>query len=192
MSTENVMTVRTERTPNPNSLKYNLGKVLLPGASANFPTSASAGRSPLAERLFSVPGVVSVFIGSDFITITKDEAKSWGDINGGIAPALEGFFESGEPVLKGAKTAETVAEIGASTADPELVARIKQLLDEKVKPAVAQDGGDITYRGFENGIVYLEMQGSCSGCPSSSATLKSGIETMLRHYCPEVAEVRAI
>lgn len=188
---DNVMTVRTERTPNPNSLKYNLGKTILPGASANFPTSEGAARSPLAVRLFAVKGVVSVFIGSDFITITKEEETSWGVINEGVAPALEKFFESGEAVLKGAPVAED-REIGAGTADPELVERIKKLLEEKVRPAVAQDGGDITYRGFEAGVVYLEMQGSCSGCPSSTATLKGGIENMLKHYCPEVTEVRAI
>lgn len=188
---EAVMTVRTERTPNPNSLKYNLGKTLIPGGSANFPTAESAGRSPLASRLFGVEGVVGVFIGPDFITITKQEELAWGDINGGVAPALEAFFDSGEPVLKGVKVAED-KEIGAETADPEMVSKIKQLLDEKVRPAVAQDGGDITYRGFENGIVYLEMQGSCSGCPSSSATLKLGIENMLKQALPEVEEVRAI
>ena len=189
--TENVLTVRTERTPNPNSLKYNLGKTLIPGASANFPTKESAQRSPLASRMFEVEGIVGVFIGPDFVTLTKTDVVEWASVNAGVAPALEAFFESGDPVLRGtAPVADK--EIGAETADPELVEKIKTLLDEKIRPAVAQDGGDITYRGFENGIVYLEMQGSCSGCPSSTATLKMGIETMLRQHCPEVAEVRAI
>lgn len=188
---DDVMTVRTERTPNPQSLKYNLNKMLIPGGSANFPTAESAARSPLAERLFAVEGVVGVFIGPDFFTLTKNETADWVAINAGVAPALENFFDSGEPVLLGKKPAEDI-EIGADTADPELVERIKTLLDEKVRPAVAQDGGDIIYRGFKNGTVYLEMHGACSGCPSSTITLKDGIESMLKHYCPEVAQVEAI
>lgn len=191
MMTENVMTIRTERTPNPNSLKYNVNKVLIPGGSANFSDSESAQRSPLARRIFDVPGVSAVFIGSDFITVTKEEDVSWGDLNGGLAPALESFFDSGEPVVQGGELAED-QEIGADTADPDLVAKIKKLLDEKVRPAVAQDGGDIVYRGFESGVVYLEMKGACSGCPSSGMTLKNGVESMLMHYCEEVKEVRSI
>lgn len=188
---EQVMTVRTERTPNPNSLKYNLGKLLIPGGSANFPTAESAVRSPLASRIFAVDGVEGVFIGSDFITVTRSEGRDWNDINAGMAEALEAFFAAGEPVLQGQQPTAP-QEIGAADADPELVERIKKLIDEKVRPAVAQDGGDITYRGMEGGVVYLEMIGACSGCPSSTVTLKNGIETMLRHYCPEVTEVRAI
>lgn len=191
--TETVITIRTERTPNPNSLKYNVGKVLIPGGSANFPTKDSAARSPLAKRMYSVDGVTGVFIGSDFITITKAEELEWSTINAGLGPQLEQFFEGAEPVLEATHHATHVKEIGSETADPELVKNIKQVLDEKVRPAVMQDGGDITYRGIENGIVYLEMQGSCSGCPSSSATLKSGIENMLKHYFPnDIHEVRAI
>lgn len=187
------MTIRTERTPNPNSLKYNVGKVLIPGGSANFPTVDSAARSPLARRMYSVAGVTGVFIGSDFITITKTEDLDWPAINAGLAPQLEAFFEGAESVLDTVEHATHIKEIGSDTADPEVVTNIKQVLDEKVRPAVAQDGGDITYRGFENGIVYLEMQGSCSGCPSSAATLKNGIENMLKHYFPtQVQEVRAI
>ncbi|MFT7144676.1 MAG: Fe-S cluster biogenesis protein NfuA [Alphaproteobacteria bacterium] len=189
---ESVMTIRTERTPNPNSLKYNLGRVLIPGGSANFPTvESSESRSPLAKRLFKVDGVTGVFIGSDFVTITKGEECNWQNINEHLAPALESFFESGDSALTGSAPAEE-QEIGAETADPELVARIKKLIEEKVRPAVAQDGGDISYRGFENGIVYLEMKGACSGCPSSSITLKQGVEGMLMHYCPEVTAVEAI
>jgi Fe-S cluster biogenesis protein NfuA len=189
---ESVMTIRTERTPNPNSLKYNLGRVLIPGGSANFPTAQTAvKRSPLAEKLFEVSGVSGVFLGSDFITITKGESEDWGVINQGLAPVLETFFESGEQALVGGELAE-VQEIGAETADPELVARIKQLIEEKVRPAVAQDGGDIEYRGFENGVVYLEMKGACSGCPSSAITLKQGVEGMLMHYCPEVTSVESL
>ena len=191
--TETVITIRTERTPNPNSLKYNVGKVLIPGGSANFPTKDSATRSPLAKRMYSVDGVTGVFIGSDFITITKAEEVEWSAINAGLGPQLEEFFEGAEPVLEATHHSTHIKEIGSETADPELVKNIKQVLDEKVRPAVMQDGGDITYRGIENGIVYLEMQGSCSGCPSSSATLKSGIENMLKHYFPnDIQEVRAI
>lgn len=189
--TENVMTIRTERTPNPNSLKYNVGKILIPGGSANFPSAESSERSPLASRLFKASGVVAIFIGSDFITVTKNEETSWGDVNEGLAPALEEFFESGDAVLTGAAVAEE-QEIGADTADPELVSKIKKLIDEKVRPAVAQDGGDIVYRGFENGVVFLEMKGACSGCPSAGVTLKSGVENMLVHYIPEVTEVKSI
>ncbi len=191
MTSENVMTVRTERTPNPNSLKYNLGTTLLPGSSANFPTAEGSERSPLATRLFAVDGVVAIFIGPDFITVTKDDTKEWNDINIGVAPALEAFFESGESVLKGAKPAD-YKEIGADTADPALVEMIKNLLEEQVRPAVAQDGGDIIYRGFEEGVVYLEMLGACSGCPSSTATLKMGIERLLLENIPEVKEVKAL
>ncbi|MEC8066667.1 MAG: NifU family protein [Pseudomonadota bacterium] len=189
---ETVMTIRTERTPNPNSLKYNLGRVLIPGGSANFPTVETARkRSPLAERLFEVTGVSAVFLGSDFITITKEDAADWNDVNGGLAPVLEAFFESGEPALTGNKPVD-VQEIGADTNDPELVAKIKKLIDEKVRPAVAQDGGDIEYRGFKDGVVYLEMKGACSGCPSSAVTLKQGVEGMLMHYVPEVTSVEAL
>lgn len=191
--TEDVMTIRTERTPNPNSLKYKLGKLILPGGSANFPTAESADRSPMAKRLFAVSGVNGVFIGSDFFTITKGEEFLWPAINEGIAPALEEFFESGDPVLKGAPVAPKLENIGDGDAAPETIEKIKQLIDEQVRPAVAQDGGDIVYRGYDSGIVYLEMHGACSGCPSSSVTLKQGIETMLMHHLPdEVKEVRAI
>ena len=191
MSDDNILTIRTERTPNPNSLKYNVGKVLLPGGSANFPLKETAVRSPLATRLFKVDGVSGVFIGSDFITITKEDGVEWGAVNEGLAPQLEDFFESGDAVLLKGEVAD-IQEIGADTADPELVARIKKLIDEKVRPAVAQDGGDIVYRGFENGVVFVELTGACAGCPSSTITLKSGIESMLMHFCPEVTEVKSL
>lgn len=190
---EDILTIRTERTPNPNSLKYKVGKMLIPGGSANFPTAESAAvRSPMARRVFGVKGVLGVFIGSDFFTVTREEGVAWGDINAELAPALEAFFESGEPVLQGKAPADKPM-LGDVSTSPELVARINQLLDEKIRPAVAQDGGDIIYRGFENGIVYLEMHGACSSCPSSTATLKAGVETMLRQHLPDVVqEVQAI
>lgn len=190
---EDILTIRTERTPNPNSLKYKVGKMLIPGGSANFPTKESAEqRSPMARRIFAIPGVLGVFIGSDFFTVSREEGIAWGDINAELAPALEAFFESGDPVLQGKAPADKpmMGDIGTS---PELVARINQLLDEKIRPAVAQDGGDIIYRGFENGVVFLEMHGACSSCPSSTATLKAGVETMLRTHLPDqVHEVQAI
>lgn len=188
---EDVMTIRTEKTPNPNSLKYNLGTTLLPGGAANFPTEESAHRSPLATRLFGVGGVTGVFIGPDFLTVTKQPEKEWAEVNIGLATALEAFFEAGDPVLKGGEVAPE-KEIGAETADPDLVHAIKELLEERVRPVVAQDGGDIIYRGYEEGVVYLQMLGACSGCPSSTATLKMGVERMLCENIAEVKEVRAI
>lgn len=190
---EDILTIRTERTPNPQALKYIVGKLLIPGGSANFPTAESAAaRSPLARRIFAVPGVTGVFIGADFFTVTRAEGTTWAEVNTQLAPALEAFFESGEAVLTAAPAAPRPM-VGDTATDPKLVAEIERLLEEKVRPAVAQDGGDIIYRGFENGVVFLEMHGSCSGCPSSTATLKSGIETMLRHYLPDaVTEVQAV
>lgn len=190
---DDVLTIRTEATPNPNSLKYNVGRLLIPGGSANFPTAESAAsRSPLARRMFALDGVEGVFIGSDFFTVTRREGVTWGDINALLAPALEAFFDAGEPVLTGKAPADAPM-LGDVGADPALVERIKQLLDEKVRPAVMQDGGDIVYRGYENGVVFLEMHGACSNCPSSTATLKVGIETMLRQELPEaVREVQAV
>ena len=191
MNDEVVMTIRTERTPNPNSLKYNMGKMLIPGGSANFPTKESSSRSPLASRLFSVDGIEGVFIGSDFVTVTKADDYEWAMVNEGVAPALEEFFESGDQVLDGITVAED-KEIGADTEDPEVISQIKKLIDERVRPAVANDGGDIVYRGFQDGVVFLEMKGACSGCPSAGVTLKNGVENMLMHYCPEVKEVRSL
>lgn len=190
---DEVMTITTKVIEeNPNCLMYNLGRVLIPGGSADFPTLESAEkRSPLASKIFHVNGVIGVFLGSDFITITKDEGFDWGQINEGLAPVLEAFFESGEPALKGSAPAQH-QEIGADTADPDVVARIKQVIEEKARPAVAQHGGDVEYRGFKDGIVYLEMKGSCNGCPSSTITLKNGIEQVLKVYCPEVASVEEL
>lgn len=190
---EEVLTIRTEKTPNPNSLKYVVGKVLLPGASANFPSVESAAeRSPLASRIFTVPGITGVFIGSDFFTITRTEGTTWGEINEKLAPALEVFFESGDPVLT-ARAEPLRPMLGDTGTDPALVEKIQHLLDTEVRPAVMQDGGDIIYRGYAAGVVYLEMHGACASCPSSTATLKMGVETMLKHHLPElVTEVKAV
>ncbi|PIZ31361.1 MAG: NifU family protein [Alphaproteobacteria bacterium CG_4_10_14_0_8_um_filter_53_9] len=182
---DDILTIRTERTPNPNSLKYQVGKLLIAGGSANFPTPESAEeRSPLASKIFAITGVTGVFIGSDFFTVNRKEGTSWQEINEYLAPALEAFFESGDPVLT-AKKPKEMPMVGDAGTDPALVAEIQRLLDEKVRPAVQNDGGDILYRGYEKGIVYLEMHGACTDCPSSTATLKIGVETMLKQHLPD-------
>jgi Fe-S cluster biogenesis protein NfuA len=189
---EDVLTIKTERTPNPNSLKYVLGRALVPGGSANFPTPDSAkGRSPLAEKIYEVPGILGVFIGPDFFTLTRDDGVQWSDVNEKLAPALEAFFASGAPVLEG-KAEVRAPMFPANEADAVLVGKIEELLDKQVRPAVNQDGGDIVFRGFEKGIVYLELHGACSSCPSSTATLKAGVESMLKLNIPQVVEVQAI
>jgi Fe-S cluster biogenesis protein NfuA len=155
---------------------------------ADFPTRETASRSPLAERLFGIDGVSGIFLGSDFVTVTKMADKEWHLLKPAILGVIMEHFTAGRPVIL--ETASASASEAAGEED-EIVAQIKELLETRVRPAVAQDGGDIVFQGFENGIVYLHMQGSCSGCPSSTATLKAGIENMLRHYIPEVVEVRA-
>jgi Fe-S cluster biogenesis protein NfuA len=180
------MFIQTEQTPNPASLKFLPGRDVLGRGTADFPTAETATRSPLAQRLFEIEGVAGVFLGADFVTITKDGDRDWYLLKPSILGVIMEHFTAGRPVIN--ETA--VDDNAAHEDDDEIVAQIKELLDTRVRPAVAQDGGDITFQGFENGIVYLNMKGSCSGCPSSTATLKAGIENMLRHYIPEVVEVR--
>ena len=182
------MFIQTEQTPNPATLKFLPGRDVLGRGTADFPTAETAVRSPLAQRLFEIEGVAGVFLGADFVTITKDGDRDWYLLKPSILGVIMEHFTAGRPVIN--ETA--VDDNAAHEDDDEIVAQIKELLDTRVRPAVAQDGGDITFQGFENGIVYLNMKGSCSGCPSSTATLKAGIENMLRHYIPEVVEVRAI
>jgi Fe-S cluster biogenesis protein NfuA len=180
------MFIQTEQTPNPATLKFLPGRDVLGRGTADFPTPETAVRSPLAQRLFEIEGVVGVFLGADFVTITKDGDRDWYLLKPSILGVIMEHFTAGRPVIN-----ETTADDNAAHEDDdEIVAQIKELLDTRVRPAVAQDGGDITFQGFENGIVYLNMKGSCAGCPSSTATLKAGIENMLRHYIPEVVEVR--
>ncbi|MFI4988365.1 MAG: NifU family protein [Alphaproteobacteria bacterium] len=181
------MFIQTEQTPNPATLKFLPGREVMASGTADFPTADTAGRSPLAERLFQVTGVSGVFLGFDFVTVTKAGDREWQLLKPAILGVIMEHFTSGRPTVHAA--AEATASAGEES---EVVAQIRELLDTRVRPAVAQDGGDIIFHGFENGIVYLHMQGSCSGCPSSTATLKSGIENMLRHYLPEVVEVRAV
>jgi Fe-S cluster biogenesis protein NfuA len=180
------MFIQTEQTPNPATLKFLPGRPVMESGTADFTTMEAAARSPLAQSLFRVGGVRGVFLGSDFVTVTKDEDREWHIIKPAILGAIMEHFTSGKPVISADASAEVAGE------DDEIVAQIKELLDTRVRPAVAQDGGDIIFHKFEDGIVYLHMQGSCSGCPSSTATLKSGIENMLRHYVPEVVEVRSV
>jgi Fe-S cluster biogenesis protein NfuA len=180
------MFIQTEQTPNPATLKFLPGRDVLGRGTADFPTVETAVRSPLAQRLFEIEGVAGVFLGADFVTITKEGDRDWYLLKPSILGVIMEHFTAGRPVIN-----ETTADDNAAHEDDdEIVAQIKELLDTRVRPAVAQDGGDITFQGFENGIVYLNMKGSCAGCPSSTATLKAGIENMLRHYIPEVVEVR--
>lgn len=181
--------IQTEETPNPATLKFLPGQTVLETGTADFTDPADAGgRSPLAESLFAVDGVVAVFFGHDFITITKSHDQDWFVMKPALLGAIMEHFTAGKPVMTEAAMSETPA---SNEEDDEVVSQIKELLDTRVRPAVAQDGGDITFHGFDQGVVYLEMRGACAGCPSSTATLKMGIENMLRHYIPEVVEVRA-
>lgn len=185
------MFIQTESTPNPATLKFLPGQTVLETGTADFPNADSADKSPLATRIFAVDGVSGVFLGTDFVTVTKDEATAWEHIKPAILGAIMEHFQSGQPVLAGDQPAAP-AHAEHDGPDAEIVDQIKQLLDTRVRPAVAQDGGDITFHGFERGVVYLHMQGACAGCPSSTLTLKMGIENLLRHYIPEVLEVRPV
>jgi Fe-S cluster biogenesis protein NfuA len=183
------MFIQTEQTPNPATLKFLPGCTVMKSGTANFPERAAAARSPLAERLFELPEVTGVFLGADFITVTKNGGSEWHQLKPAVLAAIMEHFTAGRPVVTDGPSEVAVAADGE---EDEIVSQIKELLETRVRPAVAMDGGDITFEDFADGIVYLHMQGSCSGCPSSTATLKAGIENMLRHYIPEVVEVRAI
>jgi Fe-S cluster biogenesis protein NfuA len=185
------MFIQTESTPNPATLKFLPGQTVLEAGTADFPTADAATRSPLATRLFAVPGVAGVFLGSDFVTVTKTPDTEWDHAKPAILGAIMEHFQSGAPVIEG-EGAASGGHADHSGPDAAIVAQIKELLDTRVRPAVAQDGGDITFHGFERGVVYLHMQGACAGCPSSTLTLKMGIENLLRHYIPEVVEVRPV
>ncbi|MGO8914758.1 MAG: NifU family protein [Stellaceae bacterium] len=182
------MFIQTEPTPNPATLKFLPGRVVMEQGTANFTDRDAAQRSPLAQRLFALPGVTGIFLGADFITVSKDDEADWYQLKSAVLGAIMEHFTAGQPVILEADTEAGEAEEEGD----EVVQQIKELLETRVRPAVAQDGGDIIFHRYEDGIVYLHMQGSCSGCPSSTATLKAGIENMLRHYVPEVVEVRAI
>ena len=185
------MFIQTETTPNPATLKFLPGEAVLDNGTADFPTAEQAAGSPLAQRIFAVPDVTGVFLGSDFVTVTKTDAASWDQIKPSILGAIMDHYQSGDQVMTQARAAGG-GHADHNGPDAEIVSQIKELLDTRVRPAVAQDGGDITFHGFDRGVVYLHMQGACAGCPSSTLTLKMGIENLLRHYIPEVVEVRPV
>ncbi|MEL7282550.1 MAG: NifU family protein [Pseudomonadota bacterium] len=185
------MFIQTESTPNPATLKFLPGLTVLDAGTADFPSAEAAEKSPLAKRVFGVDGVTGVFFGLDFVTVTKAESADWDHIKPAILGAIMEHFQSGQPVMTGDDASGGHAEHD-NEEDAIVVGQIKELLDTRVRPAVAQDGGDITFHGFDRGVVYLHMQGACAGCPSSTITLKMGIENLLRHYIPEVTEVRPV
>jgi Fe-S cluster biogenesis protein NfuA len=183
------MFIQTEATPNPATLKFLPGQAVLPTGTLDMRDKEAASQSPLAERLFGIAGVSGVFFGSDFIAVTKD-AGEWQQLKPQILGAIMEHYLSGTPVLRDDGKAPAGKSEFFDEKDAETVATIKELIETRVRPAVANDGGDITFRGFRDGVVYLDMKGACSGCPSSTATLKHGIQNLLRHYVPDVVEVR--
>jgi len=187
---EEKMFIQTEITPNPATLKFLPGRTVLEEGTREFLTAGDAeGASPLALRLFDIEGVTAVFLGSDFISVTKDSGD-WDHLKPPVLGVIMEHFISGQPVLaEGGARAE---DEDYDAADKEIVTTIKELIETRVRPAVANDGGDITFKGFRNGVVYLRMQGACSGCPSATATLRHGIENLLKHFVPEVQEVQPV
>ncbi len=183
------MFIQTEATPNPATLKFLPGRMVLMDGTAEYRQVDEAADSPLAQRLFSVPGVAGVFLGGDFITVTKT-AGEWQHLKPAVLGAIMEHYLSGAPTLESGK-AQAAGEEFFEPADLETVNTIKSLIETRVRPAVAQDGGDITFRGYRDGVVFLNMRGSCAGCPSSTATLRHGIENLLRHFVPEVRAVQA-
>jgi len=184
------MFIQTEATPNPATWKFIPGQPVIPGGTREYRSVDEADESVLAQRLFSLTGVSGVFLGQDFITVTKAEGE-WQHLKPAILGLIMEHYLSGAPVISNSSPEQSGAEDFAE-ADREIVGTIKELLETRVRPAVAQDGGDITFQGYRDGVVYLNMKGSCSGCPSSTATLKHGIENLLRHFIPEVSEVRPV
>lgn len=190
------MLIETETTPNPATLKFLPGREVMAQGTRDFPTPEDAEASPLAEALFALGDVTGVFFGADFISVTAASGSGWSDLKPAVLSVLLDHFSAGHPLFK--PSAESASADGGEAEtfphnpeDEEVVAQIRELIETRVRPAVAGDGGDIVYRGFDAGVVYLQMQGACAGCPSSTATLKQGIESLLKHYVPEVSEVRA-
>ena len=186
------MFIQTEATPNPATLKFLPGRTVLDTGTLEMRDRAEAEKSPLAEKLFDIRGVGGVFLGSDFITVTKTDGE-WPQLKPAILGVIMEHFMSGAPIVAAGESGDA-SEAGEffEPADADTVATIKELIETRVRPAVANDGGDITFRGYKEGVVYLAMKGSCSGCPSSTATLKHGIQNLLRHFVPDVTEVRPI
>lgn len=185
------MFIQTEQTPNPVTLKFLPGQPVLTDGTADFRSAEdAAGKSPLAERLFRIDDVSGVFLGADFISVTKNDTAEWPLLKPAILGVIMEHFTAGHAVMAEGESETSKEEYNEE--DEALVSQIKELLETRVRPVVAQDGGDIVFHGFQQGVVLLEMRGACGGCPSSTLTLKSGIENMLRHYIPEVTEVRAV
>jgi len=184
------MFIQTEATPNPATLKFIPGKAVLAEGTADFTDKSEALASPLATRLFDIKGVRGVFLGSDFISVTKGDVE-WQHLKPMVLGAIMEHYVSGAPVVA-EDGANDAAGISYDAKDQAVVDTIKELLETRVRPAVAQDGGDITFSGFRDGVVYLHMRGACAGCPSSTATLRHGIENLLRHFCPEVQSVQEV
>ncbi len=185
------MFIQTEPTPNPATLKFIPGKSVLGDGTADYRSADEAALSPLATRLFEVEGVRGVFLGGDFISVTKGPSE-WQHMKPAILGAIMEHYMSGAPVIASGELGDTAENGEYDPKDEETVNTIKELLETRVRPAVAQDGGDIVFHGFKDGVVSLHMRGACSGCPSSTATLRGGIENLLRHFCPDVQEVRAV
>ena len=189
------MLIETETTPNPATLKFLPGRAVMPAGTRDFADPEEAQASPLAEALFDLGDVVGVFFGRDFVSVTAAPSVEWRELKPQVLGVLLDHFAADAPLFRaGDASAIRVSEQVATDdpADADIVEQIKELIDTRVRPAVARDGGDIVYRGFQQGTVYLAMHGACAGCPSSTATLKQGIEQLLKHYVPEVSEVRAI
>ena len=189
------MLIETETTPNPSTLKFLPGRAVMVAGTRDFANPEEAETSPLADALFSLGDVEGVFFGSDFVSVTAAPGSEWRDLKPNVLSVLLDHFAGGAPLFRpgSAIAVDSDSEdFGEDPADAEIVDQIKDLIETRVRPAVARDGGDIVYRGFQRGTVFLAMHGACSGCPSSSATLKQGIEQLLKHYVPEVTEVRAV
>ncbi|MCE7796299.1 NifU family protein [Sphingobium sufflavum] len=193
------MMIETEATPNPATLKFLPGRPVMASGTRDFPTPEAAEVSPLADALFSLGDVTGVLFGQDFVAVTAAPGVSWPELKGDVVTIILEHFLTEQPLFRGGDASgisipDDAGDEGfaVNPEDAEIVDQIRELIDTRVRPAVANDGGDIIYRGFDKGVVFLKMQGACSGCPSSTATLKNGIETLLKHYVPEVTEVRAV
>lgn len=190
------MLIETEPTPNPATLKFMPGRTVMDAGTRDFATPEEAEASPLAEALFNLGDVTGVFFGRDFISVTAAPGVEWRELKPDVLGILLDHFSAAMPLFRAPSAGFSVPQedqdFGDDPADADIIEQIKELIETRVRPAVANDGGDIVYRGFQQGKVYLQMQGACSGCPSSSATLKNGIEQLLKHYVPEVTEVRAV
>lgn len=191
-----IMFIETEATPNPATLKFLPGQEVMPSGTREFTSDEAAAASPLAQALFDLGDVTGVFFGRDFVSVTAGPGVDWSGLKAQVVSVLLDHFVSGAPLFAGGDAGGIAVgaddeDLGNDPADADVVAQIRDLIETRVRPAVANDGGDIIYRGFREGVVFLTMQGACSGCPSSTATLKQGIESLLKHYVPEVSEVRA-